>query len=750
MKKILTIIISLALVLSTFGFVSADPLADPNDVFNVVAPGPNSRVSGVVNVSWYMYDNNQNVIPYTVNLFDPATCETNNYGQINSSPTGVSSQTQLNTIQWNTRTTSSTSNLTDGNYCVRVCLAMKNGANNYSACNGRIVRIINNNRPPVITSLPTNLVIKETDSWQYQITATDPDNNPIVYRLVQAPNFLTINQQTGLVTTNSSSKALPSGVNRADYSVIVSADDNFYGAVNQQFILSIIRTTPAVAPPPATPTPIVPPAQQNKPSEISITFPKEGDVLGGKENKLTWSVKDDDGIRKVLLSYSNDGETWTDITNFENEPIPTEYIWDVSEIPNGEYYLRFTVQDSTGIQVSKISKKFVIKNDEETPIVPESKPLIINVKPLNNSEITERRPDISGEFVLVNDVAIRKDEFVLKINDVDLSSTCEVRELDFTCTLSEDLPIGANKVLVEITDSVDKKASNEWTFTIQNGSLVSSPVVPNVPEEERTVIIAGREIPVNTLTIVVSICCLAGLIFLIPLLLYMIWSRRNREDRTVFTEVETTTTPETTSFDTSYITPPPDITANYYTPENYNYTDYSYKSGTETAPVVETTTQPIANSYDYTVETQAPVVSEPVVEPVQEVTPTVEVQPQVVEPVIEEPVQAPVVAEPVIEVPPEPALPEPVVPPAPAPEPVQPPVQPQPAQPQTAQQYTDYSNTATALPDYNLNDYYSYVAPGTDATKLADQNTNAPTQPAAGTPTPSSDSGFVEPTETDK
>ena len=55
------------------------------------------------------------------------------------------------------------------------------------------------NYPPVITSDPITEV-NEGESYSYDVEATDPDNHPLTYSLLVAPEWLSINSQTGLIT----------------------------------------------------------------------------------------------------------------------------------------------------------------------------------------------------------------------------------------------------------------------------------------------------------------------------------------------------------------------------------------------------------------------------------------------------------------------------------------------------------------------------------------------------------------------
>lgn len=599
-RKLFTILTIFTL---TFGNLvvktdALDAVLQAPDVLNVTAPGANSKVKGTINIVWTMFDNDQNVIPYTANLYDAQTCNVTNYGQINSNPNGISSLSQNNNLSWNTRNTLSNSNLSDGNYCLKICAALKNGPTPYSACNGRNITIINNNRLPVISSIPSKLTIFENESWSYQITAFDPDGDPLQYRFISKPAFLDINSQTGLITSNSASK-IPNNANSAIYTVVLAVDDNFSGAVTQQFDLTVKKVAQATPPtPPGQTPPPTPPSQQpevNHPTTIKFTSPTSESIFQGEVNLVQWEVEDENGIEKIVLQYSSNTVVWTDLTEI-TEPDIFQYNWNVSEIENGEYLMRLVVTDSIGSESSKTSNEFLIRNEEdETPV--ESIPLIINTSPINNSEIEERLPQITGEFVPSTDATIDPTTFEITLDDVDISEQCAVDETGFSCITTEELPLGSHRVEVAIKDSNEKAASVEWTFTI-----VSGEDAPTSFPEEDSVIILGSAIPRNTVVLIILICCLALLLLIIPWLLYVLWSRRReRESITTTTTTQTTDLPalDTTynyyvpPFDASqYSTPTaetstqpaPNVTTNYYYPENYTY-DTGTENTFETKPI---------------------------------------------------------------------------------------------------------------------------------------------------------------------
>jgi hypothetical protein len=565
MKKITLAIFSLIFVFNGLA-IFAQSIADPADVFYVVNPTPNQKVKGTIPVSFRMYDDEQTTIAYTATLFDFSSCKDTSYGSITASQSGASNKTQNTIIGWDTRRTQTTNPLSDGKYCLKICVALKNGTTPYSVCNSRDITVINNNHLPVITSSPSGTTIKEDATWQYQVNATDADGDTLRYRLVATPNFLSINSSTGLIQTNSNSKALPADIYRATYTITIGVSDDMSGETYQTFNLTIYKDLPT---PPADddtgdddqddtdddtaddddtePT--------NSPSEIEVQSPKAGDILKGTENELKWSASDADGILEIELSYSKDGEDWTSISTLEEGV--TSYKWDVTNIEDGEYFLKVSVKDSEEIISAKISEKFQIKNkdDEEEPT--ETSPLIINVVPDNNTEITDTlRPEISGEFVPSQDAEIDTTTFKISLDDKDILEKCTVDAQGFTCSLDEDLKDGLHNVKANVKDSSEQEASREWQFNIKGQTTESD------EEKEGYITVLGREIPRNSVLIVLGICLITLVLLLIPWILYTLWRRRQNGGNSY----ESTTTDYSYTPPSSDLSPQTDLTTNYYYP----------------------------------------------------------------------------------------------------------------------------------------------------------------------------------------
>lgn len=87
------------------------------------------------------------------------------------------------------------------------------------------------NAPPVITSEPPQ-ELTET-GFRYQVTATDPDDDTLTYRLEEAPDNMTINVATGLLEW--SFDTMPEG----DFPVRVVVADGHDGQIEQLFELQM-------------------------------------------------------------------------------------------------------------------------------------------------------------------------------------------------------------------------------------------------------------------------------------------------------------------------------------------------------------------------------------------------------------------------------------------------------------------------------------------------------------------------------
>ncbi|MEK6847619.1 MAG: putative Ig domain-containing protein [Nanoarchaeota archaeon] len=94
------------------------------------------------------------------------------------------------------------------------------------------------NNPPVITSMPVTEV-NENRGYLYQVTATDEDGDTLTYSLTQAPNWLSINSNTGLITGTAPEVDLDT-----NYDVTIEVSDGNDSVTQNYFI--VVKEIPSL------------------------------------------------------------------------------------------------------------------------------------------------------------------------------------------------------------------------------------------------------------------------------------------------------------------------------------------------------------------------------------------------------------------------------------------------------------------------------------------------------------------------
>lgn len=146
-----------------------------------------------------------------------------------------------------------------------------------------------NNNAPQITSTPITEV-NENSQYTYNVQATDADGDALTYSLTEAPNWLSINSVTGLMTGTA-----PEVASDQTYDISIRVSDG-EDSTTQTYILRVINIL-------ATDT--------NAPI-IEITNPENGQTYNSQQTTLTYTVNDAEG-NLVDCRYSDGSftSTWT-------------------------------------------------------------------------------------------------------------------------------------------------------------------------------------------------------------------------------------------------------------------------------------------------------------------------------------------------------------------------------------------------------------------------------------------------------
>ncbi len=478
-------------------------LTDDDDVFEIEAPTNNEIVKDIFNVSWKLYDDDQEEIQYSARLFDAQTCSNTNLGSITKNSKAQSSKDENSIIQWNTSSTSTTSPLSDGKYCIKLCAALLNEQAPYSVCNTRVIGVYNSNTQPKITSNPDKTEFTQGETFSYQITVDDPDKDPIKYRFIKANAELRINEDTGEITSIPLSTH---GQESISYDVTIAVTDNKSPSVFQSFTIKVRQDENS----------------QSDDDEISIVikFPLKTSVLSGNNALIRWElVNPDNVITKLSISYTKDTSEWTTIAN-DIGTDKTEQVWDVSDIEKGEYLIRIQGLDAdNNVIFETVSDKFNISDEDNTDIT--STPLIINPIPANNDVVDSGTPiKISGELVPSINSEIVVDSFEMIFDNEDVTSKCTVTAISFDCDLTDrTVPDGKHQVQVRVQDSTEKETSYDWVF-----------IVGQSPGDQTTLNVFGREIPRSALILIIIICGLGFTILFVPWIIYLMWSGGSDEE----------------------------------------------------------------------------------------------------------------------------------------------------------------------------------------------------------------------------
>jgi len=172
----------------------------------------------------------------------------------------------------------------------------------------------------------------------------------------------------------------------------------------------------------------------NDPPTLTLTAPATGKSYDGLVN-ITYSASDkQDNLKDLNVSiyYSADASTWTEI--IKDAKASTFYVWDVTGIPNGDYFVKVVITDKVATSTEVISETFTIAN---------------NLPPVISTFSPKGTETIKGEFAITwKATDPNKDELRITIQ----SQSCA----GGVCGFYEDLA---------------KDLANTGTYTVKAGVL---------------------------------------------------------------------------------------------------------------------------------------------------------------------------------------------------------------------------------------------------------------------------------------
>lgn len=160
------------------------------------------------------------------------------------------------------------------------------------------------NRLPGIETIP-DTTISVTRRYEYQVSASDPDDDPLSWSFLQSPDWLNVGTADGLLS------GTPSVGDTGAYSIELRVDDGKGGSDTTAFVLTVSPTLDTVV------------ATYGKPVI-------DGDVTSSQHDWLeAWRVAEDD---------SSDSAWWPDSVSRNNELFGLFVTWDADTLYVGVDY----------------------------------------------------------------------------------------------------------------------------------------------------------------------------------------------------------------------------------------------------------------------------------------------------------------------------------------------------------------------------------------------------------------------------
>ncbi|MCX4030004.1 putative Ig domain-containing protein [Endozoicomonas sp. SM1973] len=288
-------------------------------------------------------------------------------------------------------------------------------------------------RSPIITSTP-NIVARSGENYQYLVTATDPDNDPLKFSLKNAPNGMTIDEQSGVISW------VPNAHGKF-HEIIVEVTDNKAGIDQQQYTLAVLAPGEINTPPVITSTP-------GRSAPLLTTYTYDVEATDVDNDKLRYRLLE--APAAMLINEDNGLITWVPaVTQRGDYTVSIE----VTDLRGGVTKQTFTIAAGGGA------------NNNNPPTITSSPATQAQVAQAYSYAVTAT--DANGDTLT----------YRLEVAPTGMTINPTSGLINWTPTQQQ---IGVNSVSVRVTDSKGGVTSQQFTVTV-NAVVNKSPVITSSP-----------------------------------------------------------------------------------------------------------------------------------------------------------------------------------------------------------------------------------------------------------------------------
>lgn len=406
------------------------------------------------------------------------------------------------------------------------------------------------NQKPTFTSLVSaskpSQNIKTDVTYEYTLTANDPDGDRINYSYSFTPNAdwlkptIIEDGSNGKLTikfSGSTNKA-------ASYLANVFIHDGYSDHLSSQtWVISVS------------------PATNDIPIVKIITPTDSSQVAQGTSFKTSWAGSDLNQIVKYELYMSKnptDQSSWITVNNNIAYNV-NSYLVDTSKLSAGTYKLIVKATDNQSPALSGIgvSPEIVVTGSststKEDDVVVIEDPQVTNMTPTSTDTISNKQVTIKATLIAGTNAKIDDKTIVMKLDNKDITSSVSINKISDTehsviYQPSEDLTAGLHKAEVTFSDSNENSVTKAWTFTItetQTTTTAGYVTIFGLEISQRTLIIIG----VGVLVVILAIVA--------PIIIFKVWKDEQNKN-----EINSSDNPLINSLPTEPIPFTPSITSN--------------------------------------------------------------------------------------------------------------------------------------------------------------------------------------------